>query len=101
MPEPQLEGGDGERERRMACGVVFCLLSVRAVPSVKKKREDHTRVVCHVEKIPQQTPSVNFRTSRGTAADWHSDALCSGLADTSERRACINQRKGKVEQCET
>ena len=37
VPEPQLEGGDGERERRMACGVVFCLLSVRAVPSVKKK----------------------------------------------------------------
>lgn len=76
----------------MARGVVFCLLSVRAVPSVKK-RGDHTRAVCHVEKDSSTSPSVNFRTSRGSAADWHSDALCSGLADTSERRACINQRK--------
>lgn len=76
----------------MACGVVFCLLSVRAVPSVKRGG-DHTRAVCHVEKDSSTSPSVNFSTSRGTAADWHSDALCSGLADTSERESLYQSKK--------
>lgn len=42
--EPQLERGDTERERWMACSVVFCLLSVRDLPSVKGGERDHTSV---------------------------------------------------------
>lgn len=54
--EPQL-GGETLRERWMACSVVFCLLSVRALPSVKRRAHTSVSATClSHRKIPQTTP---------------------------------------------
>lgn len=52
--EPQL-GGETLRERWMACSVVFCLLSVRALPSVKRRAAPASvQLVCHIERFLKQ-----------------------------------------------
>lgn len=63
--EPQLERGDTERERWMACSVVFCLPSVRDLPSVKGETTPvSARFVCHIERFFNQPLCKLYNTLR-------------------------------------
>lgn len=95
--------GDRERERWMAFSVVFCLLSMRALPSASGETTPvSARLVCHIETFFNQTLCKLYMTPRLQTPspnvwqeDFSSDRACLYVVDSQ------SIKKKKVKQSET